>query len=104
MNRMAAECNDKNCPKHGNISTRGMKKTGKIVSTKTKRTAVVEMDIVKHLPKYKRWARDKSRVSVHCPDCMNVEVGDEVLFEETKKISKTKSWVITKIIKKGLGE
>ena len=95
-----SKCDDKNCPKCGIISVRGMKKTGRIVSTKARKTAVVEMDIVKYFPKYKRWARDKSRMTVHNPSCMNTEIGDEVEFGETRKMSKTKSWVITQVIKK----
>ena len=94
------KCDDKNCPKCGSISVRGRRKTGRVVSTKAKRTAVVEMDIVKYFPKYKRWARDRSRMAVHNPQCMDIEIGDEVEFGETRKLSKTKSWVITKIIKK----
>ncbi len=95
------ECNDKNCPTHSEISVRGMKKIGKIVSTKARRTAVIELDVVKKISKYKRWARDKSRMPVHKPGCMDVKVGDKVLVNETRKISKTKAWVITEILDKG---
>lgn len=91
-------CEDKNCPKHGNLSARGMTKNGKIVSKKMKRTVIVEMDIVKYLPKYKRWAKDKSKMAAHCPDCMNVKLGDMVVVRECRKLSKTKAWVVTEVL------
>lgn len=97
---MTDDCKDKNCPVHGNLGVHGMKKTGKVISNKMKKTAVVELDSVKYFPKYKRWAKRKSKVPVHCPDCMNISVGDIVIFKESKKISKTKAWVITGVIKK----
>ncbi|MDD5022835.1 MAG: 30S ribosomal protein S17 [Candidatus ainarchaeum sp.] len=93
---------EKNNPKDNEkkMSVRGMKKTGVVVSNKMRKTAIVEMDIVKYFPKYKRWAKDKSRMAVHIPDGMEVGVGDKVEVGETRKISKTKSGVITEIIKK----
>ncbi len=97
---MVDDCKDKNCPVHGNIGVHGMKKIGKVISTKMKRTAVVELDSVKYFPKYKRWAKRKSKVPVHNPECMNVKVGDIVEFSESRKISKTKAWVITGVQKK----
>lgn len=91
---------DKNNDNEKKLSIRGMRKQGTIVSNKMKKTAVVEMDIVKYFPKYKRWAKDKSRMAVHIPEGIDVDIGDKVEFGETRKISKTKSWVITQIIKK----
>jgi len=85
--------------KDGKLSVRGMRKTGLVVSTKSKKTAVIRMDFMRRIPKYKRWARDSARMVVHNPEEINAKVGDMVRVGETRKISKTKSWVILEIIK-----
>lgn len=95
------ECDDRNCPVHGNLKVRGMRKTGTIVSTKARKTAVIEMDIIKKFEKYKRWAHDKTRTVAHNPPCIDAQQGDIVKIGESRKISKTKAWVILEIIKKG---
>ena len=74
---------------------------GRVVSNKAKRSAVIERDDVIYIPKYKRWAKKRSRLQVHKPDCIEVNIGDLVRVGETRKISKTKSWVILEVIKKG---
>jgi len=83
------------------LSIRGMRKKGLVVGTKMKKTIVIEIDEVKYIPKYKRWAKDKFRMSVHLPDNLSVNVGDKVEIGETRKISKTKSWVVTKVLGEG---
>jgi small subunit ribosomal protein S17 len=88
------ECDDKHCPKHANLSVRGSEMEGIVVSTKPKRTAIIEVHFVKFVPKYERYERRKSRISVHLPSCMDVKTGDKVKIAECRKISKTKAWVI----------
>lgn len=88
------ECEDKHCPKHANLSLRGNQLEGVVVSTKPKRTAIIEVNFVKFVPKYERYERRKSRIPVHLPSCMQINVGDKVRVSECRKISKTKSWVV----------
>ena len=92
------ECNDKNCPVHGTTKVRGNLLEGKVVSTKMKNSIVVERLGIKKNKKYERYERTKSRLTVHKPSCMEVNVGDTVQIGETRKISKTKSFVVTKIV------
>lgn len=97
------ECNDIKCPVHGSISTRGFRVVGNVVSARGKRTAVIEREAVRRIKKYARYARGKSRIMAHNPDCMNAQIGDVVQIEECRKISKTKAWVVSKILHKGAG-
>ena len=100
---MATECTDKKCFMHGSLRVRGGRLTGKVVSTKGKHTVIIERSIIKFIPKYRRWAREHSRIAAHSPACMLVKLGEQVRIGETRKISKTKSWTVTEIIGKETG-
>ena len=95
-----AECKDVNCFAHGALSTRGFVKEGKVVSAKGKRTAIIEIHMVKYVPKYERYARTSSRIPAHNPDCIGAKEGDMVRIAECRKISKTKAWIVTEIVRK----
>lgn len=95
-----AECNDKNCPIHGTIRVRGKIIVGKVVSAKNKKTAIVEVEQVKYIPKYERYARKTLRFHCHNPECIYAKPGDTVKIGETRRISKTKTWVILEVIKR----
>lgn len=69
-----------------------------VVSDKMKKSIVVERHGMKKVPKYERYQRTRSRLTVHKPDGIEVKVGDTVLIGETRKISKTKSFVVIKVI------
>jgi small subunit ribosomal protein S17 len=87
----------------GPIVARGHVRRGTVVSDRSKRTVVVEWDTLERFPKYRRFARSKSRLPVHNPDSIGAKLGDEVEVAETRKISKTKSWTVTRIIKRAEG-
>ncbi|MGB9719163.1 MAG: 30S ribosomal protein S17 [Candidatus Anstonellales archaeon] len=93
------ECNDKNCPMHGSLRVRGMLVRGKVVSTRMRKSVVVERDLLKPVSKYKRRAKTKSKLHAHLPECIKVNLGDEVEIGQTRKLSKTKGWVVLKVIK-----
>ncbi|NYZ76853.1 30S ribosomal protein S17 [Candidatus Micrarchaeota archaeon] len=95
---MAEECNDKKCYRHGNVRVRGERLSGKVVSTKGKNTAIIGRDITKKIAKYQRWAKERSRIAVHNPPCINAAVGDIVLIGETRKLSKTKAWTVMEVV------
>ncbi|MEM4555011.1 MAG: 30S ribosomal protein S17 [Candidatus Anstonellaceae archaeon] len=88
----------------GPIVARGHIKVGRVVSDRAKKTVIVEMDTLEYFPKYKRYARSKSRIPAHNPDSIGAKLGDIVEIAECRKISKTKAWIVTKIIKKAEGE
>lgn len=85
---------EKKCPKHGNLKVRGKTLTGTVVSTKMKDSAVIRIDKIQKVPKFKRYKRSHSKITIHVPPCKEVEKGDRVKIGETRKISKTKSFVL----------
>lgn len=74
--------------------------TGKVVSAKAKNTVIVERPTMKYIKKYKRYARTSSRIPAHNPPCINAKEGDFVKIAECRKISRTKAWSVSEIIKR----
>jgi small subunit ribosomal protein S17 len=93
---MKKTCDDKNCPIHGQVSIRGKLFEGIVTKKKTAKTAHIQREEKKFIPKYERYVTLLHKKTVHCPECMDISVGDIVLCGETRKISKTKSFVIMK--------
>ena len=96
-----SECNDKKCFRHGNVSVRGGRLIGKVVSAKARRTVIVEIEMARRIPKYHRWERRRSKISAHNPPCIRAKEGDVVLLGETRKLSKTKAWTVMEILERG---
>ncbi len=94
------ECNDPKCPVHGHLKTRGVDIEGVVVSDKAQRTVVVERPYNVYLQKYERSLRKHSRIRAHNPPCMSAKVGDRVLISESRRLSKTKSFVVTKVLER----
>lgn len=97
--KMAEECGDANCPRHGSLKTRGAVREGKVVSARAKRMAVVEIKYSRAVPKYERMEKRRSKIHAHLPGCFSVKVGDRVRIAECRKISKTKSHVVVEVVK-----
>ena len=93
------ECNDPKCPIHGALSTRGARLSGRVVSAKAKKTAIVEIDYTRYIYKYERYLRKRSRIPAYNPECINAKEGNIVNIEETRRLSKTKSFVVTGVVK-----
>ncbi len=91
-------CNDPRCAIHGSIKTRGMRLSGIVVSSKAKHTAIIRIDYTKYIYKYGRYLRKHSRIPAHNPECINAKEGSAVDIAETRRLSKTKSFVITKVV------
>lgn len=87
-------CNDKNCPFHGSLSTRGRILEGVVVSAKMDKTAVIRQDYLHYVPKFLRYERRHSRIPCHNPPCIDAEEGNRVRVAECRPISKTVSFVI----------
>jgi small subunit ribosomal protein S17 len=92
------ECNDKNCPIHHGLKTRGRTFKGKVVSAKAQLSAVVEWPRTKSIPKYERYEKRNTKIQVHNPECINAKENDFVEIKECRPLSKRKKFVITKII------
>jgi small subunit ribosomal protein S17 len=65
---------------------------GRVVSTKMAKTAVIEVERYRIHPLYKKRMKIKKKYHVH--DDLGVREGEEVIFGETRPISKTKRWKI----------
>lgn len=94
-----AECNDSKCPIHGNVKTRGAQLTGMVVSDGAKHTVIVNVDYTKYIYKYERSLRKRSRIPAHSPECIGAKKGDTVNIAQTRRLSKTKSFAVTGIVK-----
>ncbi len=87
-------CSDSNCPFHGALSVRGREFDGVVVSTKMRKTAVIESDYTRSVKKYSRYEKKTRRLSAHNPSCINAGDGDVVRIAECRPLSKTKNFVI----------
>ncbi len=84
-----------------NLSVRGGIFIGKVTSAKAPMTVRVEKEIVRYVAKYERYKKDRAVVKAHNPPEINAREGDLVKVGETRKISKTKSFLVLEILKKG---
>jgi small subunit ribosomal protein S17 len=87
-------CEDKNCPWHGRLAVRGRVFGGVVKSTNPHLTAIVERSYHHLVPKYQRYERRKSSISVHNPACISAKPGDKVVIAECRPLAKTKHFVI----------
>lgn len=95
----SAICNDKRCPLHGQLSVRGRKFKGQITSIYLK-NAAVEFERFVYVPKYERYAKTRTKLHAHVPDCMAEAAKEGTIVEigECRPLSKTIHYVITRII------
>ena len=91
------KCEDKNCPFHGTLSVRGQLLRGKVVKTYGK-TAVIERELIRYVPKFERYMKKRSKLHAHNPECIRAKPGDTVTIGECRPISKTKSFVILEVV------
>ena len=68
-------------------------KKGKVVSDRMDKTIVVEVTNLLTHRKYHKKYKDTKRYSVH-DENNSYKVGDEVLFNECKPMSKNKKWIV----------
>ena len=71
---------------------------GIVVSDKMQKTVVVSVLTLKKHPRYRRFYKSSKRYKAH-DENSEYHVGDQVLIEETRPISKDKSWKVVKNIK-----
>ena len=96
-------CHDKDCPFHGATRIRGKITKGVVVSKKSRNTVIIRQDYVQFIKKYQRYERRNSRLACHLPECLShdIEIGDLVIVGESRKLAKTKAFIVLDKIKSG---
>jgi|SRR3989338_7067709 len=100
VNQPSQECTDKKCPFHGNLKIHGRIFTGNVSKVDLNKSATVEFSKFYYIPKYERYEKRLTRIKAHNPPCINAKPENLVKIAETRKISKTKNFVIFEVIKK----
>jgi len=73
------------------------RKVGIVISNKPQKTVIVEIVNYTRHPFYKKYIRKSTKVYAH-GEKSDYKIGDRVLIEETKPLSKLKRWrVIRKV-------
>jgi small subunit ribosomal protein S17 len=85
------------------MKERGSKRQvfGTVVSNKMDKTVTVQVErLVKHRL-YKKYVRRRSKFAAH--DGQNAcQIGDKVIITESRPLSRTKRWRVSKIVEKAL--
>jgi small subunit ribosomal protein S17 len=74
-------------------------KVGEVVSTKMEKTIVVEVEMRKAHPKYKRIVRTTKKFYAH-DEQKSARMGDVVRIRETRPLSKLKRWTLEEIVRR----
>jgi small subunit ribosomal protein S17 len=74
-------------------------KVGQVVSTKMQKTIVVEIEMRKAHPKYKRVMKTNKKFYAH-DEQNSARVGDMVRIRETRPLSKLKRWQLEEIVRR----
>ena len=88
------ECKDKNCPEHGELSTRGITLEGTVISDKMQGTVTVFRAYMIKVPKFERFKRKHSKIKAHNPPCVAAKMGDKVKIAECRPLSKDVHFVV----------
>src|ERR1700748_3814139 len=81
--------------------SRRNEKVGNVVSTKMQETIVVEVEMRKAHPKYKRTVRLTKKFYAHDEE-NTARVGDMVRIRETRPLSKLKRWQLQEILRRSV--
>lgn len=82
---------------------RGMKRqlVGTVLSNKMDKTATVQVERLVRHSVYRKYIRRRGRFAAH-DERNECGVGDRVLISESRPLSKTKRWRISRIIEKAV--
>jgi small subunit ribosomal protein S17 len=74
-------------------------KTGTVVSNKMQKTVVVAVENVTKHGMYQKYIRRTSKFLAHAEN-NDVNIGDRVVIEETRPLSKRKRWNVREVIER----
>jgi small subunit ribosomal protein S17 len=72
---------------------------GLVVSDKMDKTIVVQVDVVRPHPEYKKVVRRTSRLKAH-DEKNEARIGDTVLVRECRPLSREKTWRLIKVLQR----
>jgi len=75
------------------IENKGRQIEGVVVSDRMQKTIVVEVVRIKEHPKYKKRFKQTKRYKAH-DEKGEYHVGDKVIIQETRPLSKEKRWIV----------
>jgi small subunit ribosomal protein S17 len=78
-------------------------KVGRVVSDKMEKTIVVSVERLTRHPLYKRVVRVTTKFAAH-DENNDAKVGDTVLIEESRPLSRTKRWRLIEVIERAADE
>lgn len=78
-------------------------KIGIVVSDKMQKSIVVEVTRIKQHPLYKKFIRLRKKFMAHDEE-NSASMGDLVRIEESRPISKSKSWVLKEVLRVAPGQ
>jgi small subunit ribosomal protein S17 len=78
---------------------RRTEKVGYVVSTKMQKTIVVEVEMRKAHPKYKRVMKSNKKFYAH-DEQNSARIGDVVRIRESRPLSKLKRWTLEEIVRR----
>jgi small subunit ribosomal protein S17 len=73
-------------------------KTGVVVSNKMQKTVVVAVENLVRHGMYQKYIKRTSKFLAHAENALNV--GDRVVIEESRPLSKRKRWAVREVIEK----
>lgn len=74
--------------------------TGQVISDKMNKTVTVRVDRMVRHPLYGKFVRKSTNYHVH-DENNECHTGDTVLIEESRPISKSKSWKLAQLVERG---
>ena len=77
--------------------------TGKVVSNSMEKTVTVSIERRLRPPLYNKYIYKTTKILVHDEEMVS-KVGDIVSIQESKPISKNKSWILNKVIETSQAE
>jgi small subunit ribosomal protein S17 len=92
-----AENNTKETNETAAPAKRKTTKVGVVVSNKMQKTVVVAVENLVRHAMYKKYIRRTSKFLAHC-EANDCNIGDRVLIEETRPLSKRKRWNVREVI------
>jgi len=84
-------------------NTRGMKRqlVGTVLSNKMDKTATIQVERLVQHSAYRKYIRRRARFAAH-DERNECGIGDRVLISESRPLSKTKRWQVSRILEKAV--